>query len=240
MNDLQLYFYNNEGDLIDKWEHYFEVYDRYFSKYRNTKVIFVEIGVYQGGSLQMWKQYFGPKAKIYGIDINPECKKFEDEQIEIIIGDQESKDFLKSLKNKLPKIDILLDDGGHNMKQQINTFEVLFDYIKQDGIYMCEDVHTSYWNGYKGGFRKTSTFIEYSKNIIDDLHAWYSESKKLKISTFTRTIKAIHFYNSIVVIEKSEVIPPSRKQTGKATIIASNPNIVKRILRKVKIGMFLR
>lgn len=240
MNDLQLYFYNNEGDLIDKWEHYFEVYDRYFSKYRNTKVIFVEIGVYQGGSLQMWKQYFGPKAKIYGIDINPECKKFEDDQIEIIIGDQENEDFLESLKDRIPRMDILLDDGGHTMKHQINAFKSLFEYIKQDGIYMCEDVHTSYWNGYKGGFRKTSTFIEYSKNIIDDLHAWYSESKKLKISTFTRTIKAIHFYNSIVVIEKSEVIPPSRKQTGKATIIASNPNIVKRILRKVKIGMFLR
>ena len=240
MNDLQSYFYNNEGDLIDKWEHYFEVYDRYFSKYRNTEVIFVEIGVYQGGSLQMWKQYFGPKAKIYGIDINPECKKFEDEQIEIIIGDQENKDFLESLKSRMPKIDILLDDGGHTMKQQINTFEVLFEYIKQDGIYMCEDVHTSYWNGYKGGFKKTSTFIEYSKNIIDDLHAWYSESKKLKISTFTRSIKAIHFYNSIVVIEKSEVVPPSRKQTGKATIITSNPKIVERILRKIKIGMFLR
>lgn len=240
MNDLQSYFYNNEGDLIDKWEHYFEVYDRYFYKYRNTEVIFVEIGVYQGGSLQMWKQYFGPKAKIYGVDINPECKKFEDEQIEIIIGDQENKDFLESLKDRIPQMDILLDDGGHTMKQQINTFEVLFEYIKQDGIYMCEDVHTSYWNGYKGGFRKTSTFIEYSKNIIDDLHAWYSESKKLKISTFTRNIKAIHFYNSIVVIEKSEVVPPSRKQTGKATIIASNPNIVERILRKVKIGIFSR
>lgn len=235
MNDLQRYFYNNEGNMIDKWEHYFEIYDRYFYKYRNTEVIFVEIGVFQGGSLQMWKEYFGPKAKIYGIDINPECKKFEDEQIKIIIGDQENKNFLESLKNKIPKIDILLDDGGHTMKQQINTFEVLFEYIKQDGIYMCEDVHTSYWSEYKGGFRKKSTFLEYSKNRVDDLHAWYSNTKNLTINKFTKSIGAIHFHDSIIVIEKSNVVPPSRRQTGKATINASNPNIIKRILKKLKI-----
>lgn len=235
MNDLQRYFYNNEGDMIDKWEHYFEIYDQYFAKYRNTEVVFVEIGVFQGGSLQMWKEYFGPRAKIYGIDINPACKKFEDEQIEIIIGDQEDKKFLKSLKNKMPRIDILLDDGGHTMKQQINTFEVLFEYIKQNGTYMCEDVHTSYWDDYNGGFRRNSTFIEYSKTIIDYINAWYSKSKKLSVNHLTKSVKAIHFYDSIVVIEKAKIIHPSRKQTGNATIVnTTKPRIIKRILNKIK------
>lgn len=218
MNDLQKYFYNNTGNMIHKWEHFFEIYDSYFSKYRNTNVIFLEIGVYQGGSLQMWKEYFGPKAKIYGIDINPACKKFEDEQIEIIIGDQEDKDFLESLKSRIPKIDILLDDGGHTMKQQINTFEVLFEHIKDGGVFMCEDTHTSYWREYGGGFKKKNTFIEYSKNIIDDINAWHSKSRKLNINSLTKNVKAIHFYDSIIVLEKRKILHPTVKKTGLATI----------------------
>lgn len=79
MNDLEKYFYENNDKLIDKWIHYFDIYEKYFSKYRNKEVVILEIGVFQGGSLQMWKEYFGPGAKIYGIDINPNCKKLEEE-----------------------------------------------------------------------------------------------------------------------------------------------------------------
>ena len=85
--------------MIDKWDHYFDIYDKYFSQYRDTDVVFVEIGIYQGGSLQMWKEYLGPKIMIYGIDINPECKKFEDEQIEVINAIL-SKEKIKELINK--------------------------------------------------------------------------------------------------------------------------------------------
>lgn len=102
MNDLQAYFENNTDNLIYKWVHYFDIYEQYFAKYRNTEVVFLEIGVFQGGSLQMWKHYFGPKAKIYAIDINPECKKFEDEQITIFIGDQEDKEFLRYVTEQIP------------------------------------------------------------------------------------------------------------------------------------------
>ena len=75
MNELEKYFFSNTGNLIHKWRHYFEIYDRHFSRYRGSDVHVLEIGAYQGGSLQMWKHYFGPSAQIYGVDINPECKK---------------------------------------------------------------------------------------------------------------------------------------------------------------------
>ena len=88
MNDLEKYFASNTGKLMDKWKHYFEVYDRHFSRFRGTAVHLVEFGVFQGGSLQMWKHYFGPRAKIYGVDINPHCKQLEEEQVEIFIGDK--------------------------------------------------------------------------------------------------------------------------------------------------------
>lgn len=214
MNDLQKYFENNQGNLINKWMHYFDIYDQYFHKYRGKEVVFVEIGVFQGGSLQMWKDYFGPKAKIYGIDINPACKQFEDEQITILIGDQSDREFLAKVKREIPSIDVLLDDGGHTMKQQINTFEVLFDHIKEGGIFLCEDLHTSYWWRYGGGLRRSGTFIEYSKRLIDDMHAWYSRSSSFKVSKYTQSIRAIHFYDSIVVMEKEKVNEPIARQTG--------------------------
>ncbi len=135
----------NEGALIHKWRHYFEIYDRHFSKYRGTDVNVLEIGVYHGGSLQMWKNYFGTDARIYGIDINPDCARFEEDQIQIIIGDQADRDFLGKVAADLPQVDVLIDDGGHTMVQQQNTFEVMFPLVAPDGVYLCEDLHTSYW-----------------------------------------------------------------------------------------------
>lgn len=203
MNDLERYFTNNTENLIKKWKHYFEIYDRHFSKFRGTEVHILEFGVFQGGSLKMWKDYFGPNAKIYGVDINPPCKQFEEDQIQIFIGDQEDKTFLQSLADAIPRIDILIDDGGHTMRQQIYTFEVLFPYVSPEGIYLCEDLHTSYWKKFGGGYRKRGTFIEYSKNFIDALHAWHSKQPdRFQVSDFTKSVYGLHYYDSILVIEK--------------------------------------
>ncbi|MGH1427531.1 MAG: class I SAM-dependent methyltransferase [Arenicella sp.] len=218
MNDLEKYFRNNTNRSIHKWEHYFNIYDRHFSRFRGTDVHIVEFGVSQGGSLQMWKDYFGSKCQIYGVDINHHCKQFEEDQVQVLIGDQNDRSFLKSLVTKIPRVDILIDDGGHMMKEQINTFEVLFDHIQNDGVYLCEDLHTSYWSNFAGGYKKRKTFIEYSKNFIDDIHAWHSRTRKLKVSNFTKTAKSLHYYDSILVIEKGLVQKPSHSMTGTDSI----------------------
>lgn len=217
MNDLQKYFENNTDRLINKWMHFFEIYDRHFSKYRGKEVSILEIGVFQGGSLQMWKNYFGDKVKVYGIDINPKCKEFEEENIEIFIGSQSDRKFLKEVKSKIPKIDILLDDGGHTMSQQIITFEELFGHIKDNGVYLCEDLHTSYWLEYGGGYKRRGTFIEYSKNFIDYLNAYHSEQFNFKVNGITKTVKSIHYYDSVIVIEKDITKSPIHRKTGIAT-----------------------
>jgi hypothetical protein len=175
--------------------------------------------VFQGGSLQMWKSYFGPEAKIYGIDINSHCKQFEDDQVKIYIGDQEDRRFLQSLAEIIPRIDILIDDGGHTMKQQINTFEELFSHIDKEGVYLCEDLHTSYWQTYLGGFKKRGTFIEYSKSFIDSINAWHSQQpKQLSVSNFTKSAYSLHYYDSILVIEKRPIEKPTPVKTGSASI----------------------
>ena len=219
MKTLREIFDSLDNRLIHKWNHYIEIYDRYFSKYRDTEVVILEIGVSQGGSIDMWKEYFGPKAKFYGIDINPRSVEFNEPNVEILIGRQEDRNFLRSVKQKIPKVDILIDDGGHTMIQQITTFEELFDHVKDDGIYLCEDVHTSYMFAYHGGYKKKDTFIEYTKNFIDSLHGWFSESKsKLDVNEFTRHVYSVHFYTNIVVIEKQNMAEPWDVQKGKETI----------------------
>jgi hypothetical protein len=218
MNDLERYFRNNTKRVVFKWHHYFEAYHQHFNRFRNQDVIILEIGVSQGGSLQMWKDYFGPKAKIYGVDIDPRCKQFEEENIEIFIGSQSDRNFLRNIVSKIPKVDILIDDGGHSMKQQIVTFEELFSHVKDNGVYLCEDCHTSYWWNYGGGYKRKNTFIEYSKNWIDYINAWHSKSSRLKVNDFTRTVKSIHYYDSIVVLEKGRVEQPVATQIGTPTL----------------------
>ena len=215
MNDLKKYFTENTGRVIHKWDHYFEIYDRHFSQYRNKEIVILEIGVFQGGSLQMWKNYFGPKAKIYGIDIDPSCKQYEEENIKIFIGSQSDKNFLQKLKQEIPPIDILLDDGGHTMNQLQTTFDELFDHIKPDGIYAAEDLHTCYWLDYGGGYKRSGSFIEYGKNMIDSIHAWHSRQSNFKIDIFTKTVHSLHFYDSILIVEKRAMTPPVSLSSGK-------------------------
>lgn len=229
--DLEKFFFENKGRVIAKWHHYFDIYERYFEKYRNKEVTILEIGVSHGGSVQMWKNYFGPKAKIYGIDINPNCKQIEEENIHIFIGSQEDREFLRKVKSEIPKLDILIDDGGHTMRQQIVSFEELFDHIKEEGIYLCEDNHTSYWKEYGGGFQKKRSFIEYTKKWIDKMHAWYSETAALKVDHFTKSIFSISYYDSIVVIEKKPKAAPV--QTRQGSVMIPNRDVKLTFLEKV-------
>lgn len=201
-NPIADYFFNNDDNVILKWNHYLEIYHNHFQRFVGKECVIVEIGVYKGGSLQMWKNYFGEKARIIGVDIDPECLKYKEEGIEIFIGSQSDRNFLKNLKLKLPKIDLLIDDGGHTMEQQITTFEELYGHIKDDGIYCCEDVHTSYWKEYGGGFKRKGSFIEYSKNIIDVLNGWHLKEKTENSFPIVNQIDSIHFYDSIILIEK--------------------------------------
>ena len=106
MNYLEHYFRHNEGRLIHKWAHYFEIYDRHFARFRGREITILEIGVSHGGSLQMWKSYFGDKAQIYGVDINPQCKELEENNIKIFVGSQSDRRFLGEVRKAIPPVDI--------------------------------------------------------------------------------------------------------------------------------------
>lgn len=206
LNDLEKFAIWGKHTRLDKWMHYYEAYDRAFSKYRNRPVSILEIGVRGGGSMQMWRDYFsknGMDVTVYGIDIDPGCKEHESEKMKIFIGSQEDKEFLEKVKKEIGKMDVIIDDGGHTMNQQIVSLETLWDCLKDDGTYLCEDTCTSYLAEFGGKYKGSNTFIEYSKNLIDYIHAEDSETDELQTNHWFEEVKSLSYYNGMVFIEKS-------------------------------------
>lgn len=240
-NRLRELFLNHDGKLVHKWDHYFDIYEKYFSKYVGQQINILEIGISHGGSLQLWKKYFGVKVNIYAIDINPLCKDLEEERVKIFIGSQSDKYFLNKVAQQLPDLDIIIDDGGHTMEQQIVSFENLFLKVKEGGIYLVEDTHTSYWREFQGGYKKASSFIEYSKNMIDALYEGHLHNKrKIKINERTKNIIGISFYDSIVVFQKQQRPQPFHIRKGTETIYVTNPTGQKKqsLLMKIRKRIF--
>jgi SAM-dependent methyltransferase len=206
-------FLNNQQRSIHKWKHYFPAYETHFSRFVNRPITFFEIGCGKGGSLQMWKRYFGPHARIVGIDIRPEVKVFEEDQIDIRIGDQSDVVFLESLLKEFGTPNVVLDDGSHEMKHLSATFNYLYPRTAPDGVYLVEDLHTAYWDEFGGGLRREGSFIELCKQMIDELNADWSR-EALPPTDFTRSTLSMHFYDSMAVFERGRHLPKSAPLIG--------------------------
>jgi Methyltransferase domain len=223
MNPLRDFFENHEHRLIHKWDHYFDIYDRHLSRFKGTCPVILEIGVAHGGSLQMWNHYFERRCHIYAVDINPACKQFEEPNIRIFTGDQGDSVFMKRLRYEIllreRRIDLVIDDGGHTMKQQKTSINMLYPSISKNGMYICEDLHTSYWKEYGGGLGPINgrrSFITYAKHLIDYLNA--SHIRGAKSDPFTLSTDSLHFYDSMLVIEKKEREKPFDVKKGTPAI----------------------
>jgi hypothetical protein len=211
---VQRLFLSHLGRSISKWTHYLPVYERYFSPFRERAALkFLEIGVLEGGSLELWRKYFGPEATIFGIDVNPACATRVSAPNQVRIGSQDDANFLTSVVGEMGGLDIVLDDGSHIGRHQRASFETLFPLLSYGGLYVIEDLHTSYWQGpHEGGYRKRGTGIEYLKQIIDDMHGWYHE--RATTTGAKESVGAMHIYDSIAIIEKSARQEPAHVRVG--------------------------
>lgn len=180
---------------------YFNVYDSIFSKYIGKDITFIEIGVLGGGSLFMWRDFFGPNARIIGIDLNPGAKRWEKENFEIYIGSQSDPIFWKKTLDTIGEIDIVLDDGGHTYEQQIITVESCKNSIRDGGMIVVEDTHTSYMR--KFGPRKYS-FINYSHNITNRINDRFYALSRNKIRE--TIIYSVRFFQCFVVFDIDRVL----------------------------------
>tara|TARA_Y100001958_G_C21246207_1_gene576477 strand:+ start:2437 stop:3291 length:855 start_codon:yes stop_codon:yes gene_type:complete len=175
---------------------YFNVYDTLLEEYKGKNITFVEVGVLDGGSLFMWRDFFGPNARIIGIEINESAKVWKQHGFEIFIGSQSDPEFWKNLFDEIGDVDIVLDDGGHTYQQQIITVESSLEHIKPGGKIIVEDTYTSYQKEY--GAPSNYSFIKYAANLVDGMNL-----RTPKINTTKKVnniISNINFYESIVSI----------------------------------------
>jgi hypothetical protein len=218
-NPLFAYYAANKGGSpLDKWIHYFPIYDRHLAPYRGSTTRVLEIGVYRGGGLAMLSHYLGPAAQIVGVDIDESARTGAGHHV-VEIGDQEDPVFLSSVAERHGPFDIVIDDGGHTMRQQIRSVETLFPLLTDGGVYIVEDCHTSYWAPYADPSDPAATFVAWVKDRIDDLHA-YHHSTELDLATPWQTdLAAVHAYDSVIVLDKARRLAPFSEVSGTSDYI---------------------
>jgi SAM-dependent methyltransferase len=183
-NPLETFFDSHRtGPGVWKWRHYFEAYHTHFSRFRGKRPKIVEIGVYSGGSLEMWREYFGEGCELYGVDINPACRQFQKNGVTIKIANQSDRSFWRKFREEVGDVDIVIDDGGHRPRQQRPTFEEILRGIKPGGVYLCEDVH-----GLK------NPFAAYLRGVANRLN---DDS----FNAVQAAVKSVSFYPYIAVVE---------------------------------------
>jgi hypothetical protein len=207
---LKYFSEHREGRGIWKFKHYFESYERHFAQFRGQEVHVLEIGIYSGGSLEMWQNYFGSGCKIYGVDIEPRCKAYETESVRVFIGDQGDRSFWKRFKQEVPVLDIVIDDGGHIPEQQIVSLEELLPHLQPAGVYLCEDVDQAFneFAAYVYGLAQDLNSTQYEFNVDDNERRSVS-----KTTAFQSAVAGIHLYPYMTVIERtpapvSELVAP--------------------------------
>jgi len=219
--DNELFDIFSADTNVHKWHHYFDIYTKHFEAYRHRPIRMLEIGVFRGGSLRMWKEYFHPDSIIVGIDIDKSCKAHEiaDRKVFVRIGSQADPEFLLAVTEEFGPFDIILDDGSHKTHHQNISFGALFrDALTDGGCYMVEDVHTNYWLKHVDS---EDTFIDLAKQMVDMLHEPYFDRKEtnfrldhpdaveaMELSYLAANIAGVAFYDSIVVIDKKKKVLP--------------------------------
>ncbi len=220
-NPLYARFLANKAGLpFDKWIHYFEVYHRVLAPYVGRPVRVLEIGVFHGGGLEQLRALLGAQAELIGMDIDPSSKLACAGRFEVAVGDQTDPDFLAQVVAEYGPFDVIIDDGGHTMRQQISSIEFLFPSLQDGGVYIVEDTHTSYWTPFQDA---DTTFMEWAKQRVDDVNA-YHFSKERDLSIWTTSVSTMQFFDSIVVFEKANHLPPFCEVAGTGSFIHLDRN----------------
>jgi len=229
----------HSGFVSHKYIHYFFVYDRIFSRFlKNGKPVkMLEIGVQNGGSLEIWKKYLPQNSDIHGIDIDEKCLqlKFSD-GISFHLGSALDSNFMEKTFGNI-QFDVIIDDGSHICKDVIQTFEYLFPKMKNGGCYIVEDMHTSYWKKFGGGGYKSS--VEYFKKLIDSgINRDYVTNslidriknkfckRREDNSEINKMISQISFFDSICTIDKfydMKEMPFKNVTTGEIALVNKEP-----------------
>ncbi len=197
-----------------KWWHYFAIYERYLGTLARASrggelsepVRLLEIGVLGGGSLELWTRWFGPHARIVGVDVDPACATLSVGSAEVRIGSQDDSAFLNSVVDELGGVDVVIDDGNHTSRSVTKSLKTLFPRLSPGGLYIIEDLHASYWPSFGGGLQRRGSSIEQLKSTVDSLHQPYFGARcdEKVLGVPSDQLRSVAFYDSMAILEKQE------------------------------------
>lgn len=230
----QLYA-EHTGKVSDKWSLYLTEYDRLFDDYRDKPVRLLEIGIQNGGSLEIWSTYFSNASALIGCDINPDCARlsYDDPCIGVIVGDANAPEVRERVFQRSPQFDIIIDDGSHLSSDIIKSFALYFPHVVEDGVFIAEDLHCSYWGQFEGGLFDPYSSLSFFKRLADVIshEHWGIPKARADIlrGIFTKygcevdaealsQVHSVEFINSMCVVRKA---PTADNGLGRRVIAGS-------------------
>jgi len=245
VNDLISLYLAHQGKVSDKWSSYLTAYDRLFNEQRDKPVRLLEIGIQNGGSLEIWSRYFCNASALIGCDINPDCAglSYDDPRISLIVGDANNPEVSEQVFQRSPQFDIIIDDGSHRSSDIIKSFALYFPRLVEGGVYVAEDLHCSYWADYEGGLLYPYSSIAFFKRLADVINYEHwgitKERSEVLRGVFTKygceidievlsQVHSIEFINSLCVVRKKSSASNNlgrRVITGSIELVA--PDILK-------------
>lgn len=240
MKTLRELYSEHDGKVSDKWDIYLNEYDRFLEPYRNEKLNLLEIGVQNGGSLEIWQKYFPNANVLVGCDINEDCSKLEydSEKVRVIVGDANTDDTEKQILSINKRFDVIIDDGSHTSEDIVRSFARYFPHLEYGGVFIAEDLHCSYWNVYGGGLYDLSSSINFFKSLVDvvnyehwglnrsaiEVVAAFNERYGISFSLeLLSEIHSVEFINSVCVIRKH---PSENNRLGRRNIVGQTALVV--------------
>lgn len=207
------------GKVSDKWASYLDEYQRLFKEYQDLPVALLEIGIQNGGSMEIWGKYFGKATSLTGCDINEKCRNltFEDPRIAVIVGDANSDTIQSQIVRRSARFDLIIDDGSHKSGDIVKSFARYFPLLNPGGLFLAEDLHCSYWRDFEGGLFDPLSSIAFFKDLSDIVnheHWGIPEQRKALLEPYCAAygvgfseadlaeIQSVEFLNSICVVKK--------------------------------------
>jgi hypothetical protein len=228
---LELYR-SHVGFVSDKWESYLRCYDELLSPWRDQPISLLEIGVQNGGSLDVWSRYFPNAVHLIGCDINPDCAKlsYADPRVKVVVGDANGEAARTQILGTQTAFDIIVDDGSHRSSDIVKSFALYFPQLRDGGLFIAEDLHCSYWRQFEGGLFDQLSSISFFKRLVDIVnfeHWGYEASRASILEEFAAKygvtigdellahIHSVEFRNSLCILRKR---PPAENLLGPRTI----------------------
>ena len=238
-------FTSHQGKVSDKWQLYLREYDRLFNPYRAQAISLLEIGIQNGGSLDIWANYFAPGSTLIGCDINPDCAAlvYDNPHISFILGDANDPAVVRQVLQRAPVFDLIIDDGSHTSSDIVNTFTLYFQHLAEGGMFVAEDLHCSYWAQYEGGLYDPYSSLSFFKRLSDVIsheHWGIERERKAILQGFfghygcdideavLATVHSVEFINSLCVVRKAAA---ADNMLGRRIVAGSDERVLPGILQ---------